>query len=223
MKKTLLSTFGLLFFVGLMTSCKGEKNNETEASEAEEVAEVAETASSFMVQPNASMIEWSGSKPTGKHNGTVQLESGVIKVMDSTLSGTFLIDMTTIDVEDLEGDQKASLEAHLKGTTEGKEDHFFNVENYPDAAFEITGVTKKEGKTMVSGNLTIKDQKKNIEFPATYEVNGDTMTFTSEPFTIDRTNWNVNYGSKSVFDNLGDQFVSDDIELTVKLKAAKKM
>jgi hypothetical protein len=47
------------------------------------------------------------------------------------------------------------------------------------------------------------------------------MTLTSEPFTIDRTNWGVNYGSKSIFDNLGDKFISDDIQLTVKLQATK--
>ena len=47
------------------------------------------------------------------------------------------------------------------------------------------------------------------------------MTLESEPFTIDRTKWDVNYGSKSVFDNLGDKWVSDDMEITVKLVANK--
>ena len=73
----------------------------------------------------------------------------------------------------------------------------------------------------MQGNLTIRDQKKNIEFPVTYSVDGANMTLTSEPFTIDRTNWGVNYGSKSIFDNLGDKFISDDIQLTVKLQATK--
>ena len=82
---------------------------------------------------------------------------------------------------------------------------------------------KKDGKWMMAGNLTIKDQKKNIQFPVSYTQDGTTLKLTSEPFTIDRTHWNVNYGSKSVFDDLGDKFVNDDIELTVKVIAERQM
>ena len=47
------------------------------------------------------------------------------------------------------------------------------------------------------------------------------MTLTSETFTIDRSKWNVKYGSKSFFDNLGDKFINDDIELKIMVKAVK--
>ncbi|MGB3775625.1 MAG: YceI family protein, partial [Leeuwenhoekiella sp.] len=164
-----------------------------------------------------------GNKPTGSHTGDVKLESGVVKVDGDSLSGTFLIDMTTITDTDLEGDQKTNLEQHLKGTVEGKEGDFFNVQKYPTAAFEITDVMDKDGKKMLEGNLTIKDSKNNISFPVTYSVDGNTMNLKSEPFTIDRTKWNVNYGSKSVFDDLGDKFISDDIELTINIVAKKQM
>ncbi len=130
--------------------------------------------------------------------------------------------MTSIEVTDLKtGEGKEDLEGHLKGTAKEKEDHFFNVAKYPTAAFEVTGVTEKDGKKMMQGNLTIRDQKKSIEFPVSYGVNGNQMTLTSEPFTIDRTEWGVNYGSQSVFDNLGDKFISDDVALTVNIKATK--
>ena len=76
---------------------------------------------------------------------------------------------------------------------------------------------------MMAGNLTLKETKKNIEFPVTYEVSGNTMTLKSEPFTIDRTDWDVNYGSKSVFDNLGDKFINDDIELEISIVANQQM
>ncbi|HAT65925.1 MAG TPA: lipid-binding protein, partial [Flavobacteriaceae bacterium] len=78
-----------------------------------------------------------------------------------------------------------------------------------------------EGKTMVSGNLTIKDKTHNISFPATISMEGNVLKLTSETFTIDRTQWGVNFGSKTVFDNLGEKFISDDIELTVNLVANK--
>lgn len=220
MKKQILNTLAAVALVAGVVSCKGEKN-ETEAKDAQEVA-VVEDAAKFKVDASSSTIAWVGSKPTGKHNGTINIENGVVNVAGDAITGTFLIDMTSITVTDLEaGDGKESLEGHLKGMAEGKEDHFFNVAKYPTAAFEVTGVTEKDGKKMMQGNLTIRDQKKNIEFPVSYTVEGENMTLTSEPFTIDRTDWGVNYGSQSVFDNLGDKFISDDIELTVNLKAIK--
>ncbi|WP_396597100.1 YceI family protein [Dokdonia sp. R86516] len=220
MKKQILNTLAAVALVAGVVSCKGEKN-ETEAKDAQEVA-VVENAAKFKVDAASSTIEWVGSKPTGKHNGTINIENGVVNVAGDAITGTFLIDMASITVTDLEaGDGKESLEGHLKGMAEGKEDHFFNVAKYPTAAFEVTGVTEKDGKKMMQGNLTMRDQKKNIEFPVSYSVDGENMTLTSEPFTIDRTDWGVNYGSQSVFDNLGDKFISDDIELTVNLKATK--
>jgi len=223
MKIKFLSLFTMAVLFTALVSCKNETKNETEAADAEAAAEVSTEAAKYMVDKNESEIDWEGAKPTGTHTGTVKLESGVIRLEDSVLSGSFLIDMTSILVTDLEGDQKASLEDHLKGTVEGKEGDFFNVQKYPTAAFEITGVTEKDGKKMMSGNLTLKETKKNIEFPVMYEVAGNTMTLKSEPFTIDRTEWGVNYGSKSVFDNLGDKFINDDIQLEFTIVASQQM
>lgn len=220
MKKYILSSLAIAAVVVMTVSCKGDKQNETEAKAAQEVAKV-ENAMKFKVDAGTSSIAWVGSKPTANHTGTINIESGVVNVAGDKITGTFLIDMKSITVTDLKDDQKASLEGHLKGMTEGKEDHFFNVAKYPTAAFEVTGVVEKDGKKMMQGNLTIRDQKKNIEFPVSYSVQGDAMTLTSEPFTINRTDWGVNYGSKSIFDDLGDKFVSDDIQLTVNLKAKK--
>ena len=98
---------------------------------------------------------------------------------------------------------------------------FFDVEKYPSAGFEITSLEEVEGKMMLSGNLTLKETKNNVTFPVSITHEGDSMTLTSETFTIDRTKWNVEYGSKSIFDNLGDKFINDDIELTIKVMATK--
>lgn len=223
MKTRLLSIFSVVILMIAFTSCKGDKKNETVAADAETVVETGAEAQKYKVDTDVSMIAWEGAKPAGKHNGTISIESGVVKVEGDQLSGSFLIDMNSITDTDLEGDMKTNLESHLKGSVEGKEDHFFNVAKYPTAAFEITGVTEKEGKKYMQGNLTIKETKKNIEFPFTYTVTGDTLTLSTEPFTIDRTIWGVNYGSKSVFDDLGDKFVNDDIQLKVDLKATHAM
>jgi hypothetical protein len=60
-----------------------------------------------------------------------------------------------------------------------------------------------------------------LNFHATITVDGDVVTLTSETFTINRTQWNVNYSSKSVFDDLKDKFINDDIELKVTVTAKK--
>ncbi|WP_405325695.1 YceI family protein [Leeuwenhoekiella sp. LLG6367-2.1] len=223
MKIKLLSLFTMAVLVTAFVSCKNEAKNETEATDAESAVEASQEAAKYMLDKEASTINWEGKKPAGVHTGTVAVESGVVRLEGDKISGSFLINMTSIVVTDLEGDQKVSLEDHLKGTVAGKEGDFFNVKKYPTAAFEITGITEKDGKKMMSGNLTIKESKKNIEFPVMYEVAGNTLTLKSEPFTIDRTDWGVNYGSKSVFDNLGDKFINDDIELEFTIVANQQM
>ena len=213
----------LLIFTLSITGCKN-KAEEANTSEAEPAAVSESTSEKYTVNVAESSIEWKGFKPTGTHNGTINLDNGVFKTNDGKLqSGTFLIDMNSISVSDLEaGDGKEDLEAHLKGTVEEKENHFFDVTKFPSAAFEITSTESlAAGKTRLSGNLTIKGQKHNISFPVTITNNADEMTITSDSFTIDRTKWNVNYGSKSVFDNLGDKFINDDIELKINIKAKK--
>lgn len=222
MKTRLISTFAIAALMVSVISCKNEKKNETEASDAEEVKVATVEAVSYVVDPATSIIEWVGSKPTENHTGTIKIAEGTVKTLEGKIqSGSFVIDMASINVTDLEGDQKASLEGHLRGEGEGKEDHFFNVAKFPQASFEVTGITEKEGKTFIDGNLTMKGIKKNISFPATSSVEGNTMTLNTETFTINRTEWGVNYASKSVFENLGDKFIKDDIELKISIKANK--
>jgi hypothetical protein len=63
----------------------------------------------------------------------------------------------------------------------------------------------------------MKGITKSITFDASVNVTGGKMTATTESFVINRTLWNVNYQSKSVFAELKDQFINDDITLSVKL------
>ncbi len=213
-----LAVTALLF----TTACKNEKKNEVETTDAQEVKVAPVTAVSYTVDTAKSTIFWTGIKPTGKHEGTLAIKAGTMKVKENTLEGgSFIIDMNTITVTDLEGDDKAGLEGHLKGLEKKGEDHFFNVTKFPTASFVITAIETVEGKTTVKGNLTIKGITKNISFPATSNVEGNTIALTSEVFTINRTEWNVNYGSKSIFDNLGDRFINDDIEIKIDVKATK--
>ena len=221
MKKIILNS-ALITFVALSyTSCK-EKNKDEALQEISEVAEATAEASGFSVDVAKSEISWKGQKPTGTHNGTIKLSSGIVAAVNGELqAGTFTIDMNSIANLDLDGDMKASLENHLKGTVEGKEGDFFDVTKYPTATFELTGVEDENGNITVKGNLTIKDKTNPVAFPAVVSFTDDTMTLKSSPFMIDRTKWGVNYGSKTIFGDLGDKFINDEIELVIQLYATK--
>lgn len=221
MKNTFFNFFIIAGMAMATVGCKNE-NNEVTTEDAKEVAMANEEAIMYVVDTTASVIDWEGNKPTGKHTGTIQIKEGTFQANDSIIeSGTFVIDMTSINVTDLKGEEKMNLENHLKGTVEGKEGDFFNVNEFPEATFEVTGITEKEGQTMLQGNLTMKEETKNVEFPVKINRTEDAIKITSEPFIIDRTKWGINYGSKSVFDGLGDKFISDDIKLTINLNAKK--
>jgi polyisoprenoid-binding protein YceI len=221
MKKNILSLF-LIASVMLTVSCKNDK---TETPEVQDEAAVASDSSTpYVVDSAASIIEWVGAKPTGKHNGTIAISNGEVYLNNGKIeSGKFTIDMTSITVLDLKaGDGKEDLEGHLKGL--GKEedaDHFFNTNKFPEGSFEITAVNTVDAQTTVEGNLTLKGITNPVKFPATITLDGNKMTLSTESFKINRTEWNVNYKSKSIFDDLKDKFVNDDIELTVNVTATK--
>lgn len=206
------------------SACKNDKQNLAEATGNSDSSISIEDSEKFMIDPNSSEIKWKGSKPTGAHVGTIQIENGhLFADSEEITGGNVLIDMTSITVTDegMSEDKRTSLENHLKGTVDGKETHFFDVKKYPTAAFEITGFTEENSQTILQGNLTIKEDTKNINIPVKTSIADDEILLESETFTIDRTDWKVNYKSNSVFENLGDSFINDDIELTISVRAKK--
>lgn len=209
----------ILFITALIisgTSCK-DKAKEATTTAAEDVVET-ESAESYSVNTDASTIEWKGFKPTGSHNGTIAIDNGVLDVANGEIvGGTFIINMNSITVLDIPADDEKNgkLAGHLKSPD------FFDVEKHPSAGFTITGIEDVDGKMMLSGNLSLKEAKNNVTFPVTVTNENGAVTLNSETFTIDRSKWNVQYGSKSFFDNLGDKFINDDIELKIMVKAAK--
>lgn len=213
MKTNFLNILFVAFLGLAVVGCK-DKAKEAETTDTETVAETTAEATKYSVDTAASTITWKGYKPTGSHDGTIAVESGVVTVKDGAIeSGTFLIDMNSITVTDIpaEEEMNGKLVGHLKNAD------FFDVEKYPSAGFEVTGFENGN----LSGNLKLKEKTNNITIPVTVTESGDSVTITSETFTIDRSKWDVKYGSKSFFDNLGDKFINDDIELKITVKANK--
>jgi len=168
------------------------------------------------VDTNSSQIAWVGKKVTGQHNGTVNIKEGALEMEDGQVTGgSFVIDMTTIDVLDLEGEYKGKLMGHLRS------DDFFSVEDHPTAKFIITSIDKSEATDathFVAGDLTIKGITNKITFPANVTIQ-DGKANAKASFALDRTKWQVKYGSGSFFDGLGDKMIYDDFELTVNLSS----
>lgn len=215
----------LLLMVGfLLTSCKNNSENKAEVTDAGEVAMAS--GATFTVDADESDVLWEGYKPTGTHNGTVDITDGSISVEDGKIAaGNFTIDMKSITVLDLEGDYKTMLENHLKGVSDNpeKNDDFFSVHKYPTAKFEITNVTgldnDAEATHLVYGNLTLKDITKQVGFKANVDVTEDAVRVSTPQFEINRTDWGINHKSKSIFDNLKDDFINDEIGLKINLVA----
>ncbi len=225
--KLLIRITALMLIMGTFGACKNDvKGDKASVSEKGKVAETSD-ATTYKVDNAASKISWEGSKPTGAHEGVISLSEGSIDMEKGEIvGGSFVIDMNTISCTDLEGDSKAGLEAHLKGMRdEGEEDHFFNVAKYPTAKFEITKVAKlandENASHLIYGNLTMKDKSNQIGFKAKIDAAGDKVMVSTPNFKINRTLWGVNYASKSVFDNLKEKFVNDDIGLAISLEASK--
>lgn len=155
-----------------------------------------------------SKLLWLGEKVTGQHTGTIKLQSGWLVWQDNKIiSGEFNIDMTTLK----DSEKNARLETHLKS------DDFFGVEKFPVSKLVITGSTPfDKGNGVVSGTLTIKGVTNPIEFKSSVQKKDDGVWFYTN-IIVDRTKFNVRYGSGTFFDNLGDKTIYDEFKLKVNL------
>ncbi len=161
------------------------------------------------IKIDKSEVVWKGYKVTGSHEGNIAIQSGSLTFEDEKLTGgEFVIDMTTINSTDLEGEYKGKLEGHLKS------DDFFGVENHPTATLVFKDVTAS-GKNAyeVSGDLTIKGKINPIVF--TISIYGSKATASLK---VDRTKYDVKYGSTSFFDGLKDKAIYDEFDLVVDLE-----
>ncbi|MES2410421.1 MAG: YceI family protein [Bacteroidota bacterium] len=167
------------------------------------------TAQTKKINVEKSTIKWNGKKVTGEHSGTINFQDGSLTFKKAkVVSGNFTVDMTSITTTDLSGDWKAKLDGHLKS------EDFFNTEKFKTSTLVFKKITSKaKGVYRVIADLTIK----GITNPVTFDlaVKGNTA---STVLKIDRTKYDIKYGSKSFFDSIGDKAINDDFELTVNLQ-----
>ena len=240
-----LKFLGFAAFTILVAACGQQKEGtDAEVSEAKEVAEV-NTSESFSINKEESQITWIGSKPTGKHNGTIPIASGDIAVEgNEVVGGTIVINIAEIDNEDLKEDPKnhGKLVSHLKS------EDFFDAENHPTAEFVITSVApyskedsvkvKEEFDTQykpasakehmvaspthkVTGNLSMRGKTLSVSFPAHVKVQDDKVIAKAK-FNIDRSLWGLQYGNEAdVVDKAKDKFIYNTVNVGFDIVAGK--
>lgn len=197
MKKTILFSAILLMSLNLLYASEGGKKT-------------------YKVNLTDSKVTWIGSKPAGEHHGTVDLLQGSLILTNGKITGgSFTLDMNSIKNFDLESPEwNKKLVDHLKSQD------FFYVEKYPVATFEITKAEAISGSDYkITGVLTMKEVSKSISFNASLKTDNSQLTASSEQIILDRTDWKVEALSKSVFADLKDNFVDDEMKISVSLKA----
>ena len=228
-----------------VVSCQSKpEGTEAEVGAAQEAGAISANAVNYSIDTTASELTWYGFKPTGRHNGTIDITDGTLAVESGTVvGGSFTIDMNEIDVLDLEGEDQQKLTGHLKSPD------FFAVEEYPTAKFEITEVVPYAQATMeedtsrmdivvndeevsdykiddpthaITGNLTLRDTTLSITFPAKVDIT-DSQVSAEAKFNLDRTKWNVSYGDETdAVAQAKDKFIYNTVNVGFNVKANKQ-
>jgi polyisoprenoid-binding protein YceI/rhodanese-related sulfurtransferase len=176
---------------------------------------------SYAIDREKSSVEWTGRNINTKHSGAIDISRGELVVKDGRVTGgSITIDMQTIRNLNIQ-DRKlnALLVKHLMS------DDFFDVGRFPSAGFEITECALLEPSSagtpnyLMTGILTIKGVSREISIPSFISAGEGGVIRAQAWFDIDRTDWNVNYGSGKLFERLGMHLVNDKISLEFFLTA----
>lgn len=201
--KAILTTFAAFLFVATSFAGNGDKDN-----------------LALNINAQESTIFWTGKKVTGVHTGTLKFTDGKVTVENGVPSKVNMtMDMQSIKVTDIQDPEyNAKLTGHLNSPD------FFSTEQHPEGIFETTSIVPIEGAKdrqanyIVKGNLTLKGITHEIEFPSFIAIKNNRMVANGK-ITIDRSKWDIRYGSGSFFDGLGDKMIYDEIEMNFVLSA----
>ncbi len=210
MKKILLILF--LFLAG----CGTKKDTEISSNSSNIISP---EQGLYSVVIDETELLWIGKELSTKiHTGTLNLSNGLIQVdNDKTITGNVTINMSTINVTDLQGRAKEMLEGHLRSAD------FFEVENFPEAtlSFKSKSFNKLKNQINFEGELIIKDISNPIIFNATL-LESSPYLKAKAILSFDRSKYDVRFRSGSFFENLGDKLILDDIDVNITLVTRKQ-
>ena len=195
-----------IFVPMIFVSCENpaDKTTDAKVSAAVEKAVASVSAGTKYIFTPASRVGFVGSKITGSHAGGFKSFTGHFTIADGVPVGNdheVVIDMNSTFSDD------EKLTSHLKSAD------FFDTEKFPKSTFDITGIEKQsEIAYVVSGNLTLHGETKNISFPATVSQNGDHVKIDAK-FDINRKDFGIVYAGKA------DDLIRDEVVIELKLEA----
>lgn len=208
----LLVLLAIFFFNSKKTEAPSEETVQTENIDVTEIEQ-----GNYSIDTENSFIRWTGKKKILTNwidEGTLKVNENKIVIESTDLKiNPFTFDMNTISANKTgSGKGEDMLSNHLKSAD------FFDVEKYPTSTFTPTNIKKTQNnKVEVTGDLKIKDKTNEVNVVLditkttenSYKVTGST--------TIDRTLWDVKFGSEKFFSGLGDNVIEDNVDIYIEL------
>jgi polyisoprenoid-binding protein YceI len=230
-RNTSLILFALIVVIGIVLGIKNNVGNTAEvitpepAAVSENIdtldAQVIVTDSHQLDTDNSTLI-WTAKKkiiPNYIDVGTFNVTEGLVDFdEDGVLTrGSIVIDIQSLNVTEtgVGGGFNGLARDMLSG-------RFLDAEEHPAASFVITSIEKaKRDSFDVIGNLTIKDITKEVITTLDVVHSEDGTALITTEFEIDRTDYDITFGSDSFFDNLGDKVIDDIVLIQVSLQASR--
>jgi rhodanese-related sulfurtransferase len=151
----------------------------------------------YRLDTEKSVVEWTGRNINNRHYGRIAVSRGEVVILNKLpVSGRFVIDMDSLANLDLQDESwRDMLHRHLKS------EDFFDVE--------------------ISGKLTVKGATHPLCFPAMVAAQEDGTLKAQAALDLDRTLWDVCYGSGRLYERLGMHLVNDLISIELFIVAQK--
>ena len=182
--------------------------NSADSQSQQEPAQSQSSSETKDINLQQSLVEWLGEKIVGaSHPGSFNLQSGSLSLTDNKITGgSFVIDINSL--KSYEG--IGSLEKHLLS------DDFFDAGQFPTANFQVTNVTYSDDSNFsLTGQLTMKGKTHTETFQATQDKANSTVTAS---LNLDRTKYDIIFGSGKFFKELADAAIKDIIPLDITIK-----
>lgn len=177
------------------------------------------TAGTYAINTDESTVQWTAYKTLvdGYEDvGTFPVSGTVAVNDDGSISTDATLDIANLSVTSVSGPGGTNrLANHLRS------EDFFAAEEYPTSTLtttEVVGSTSSTSTYNVTADLTMKGQTNEITFPATIGMQENSLVVQADT-EIDRSRWNIRYGSPSFFNDLGDNVIGDMVDISVNLVA----
>lgn len=171
----------------------------------------------YSVDTSSSKVMWTGRKKILTNwidTGTINIQSGSVVVEDGNIvSNELIMDMSSINAETTgSGKGQDSLSKHLKS------EDFFDVENHPTSTFVAKEFNTENG-LKVTGDLTIKGITNEVTIDLTISKE-DSNYILKGSTDLDRTLWDIKFGSEKFFQGLGDNIIEDNFTIEFEIVAS---